>query len=237
MTEIAPFELLAGWIRSLREGNVLPEQVPLRSLVDRALEHFYAIRTSHPEAAAQTLPQVAALLLLQTRLLLPKTDCEPDDDTDFWEALETEPWNPEPLAEVEVWVQFLSHSRETQRWILPAAHKPLAWPRREDRHATHERLDRLVEAAQNTLRDVSVAELSQDRLTLEQAYQTLTSSFAHTERLKFCAWAPEDWNERTIYFTALLEGLRLEKLHAAQASAYSEIDVWIDKNPNSVPLP
>ncbi len=216
---------LEGIALALRAGTLTPADVPLYHLAKQALERFQILRRLDPERAAEALPQMAVVVLLKARLLLPKTptlEPEAGDPDPLEEVLES----VSRLAELEGWVTFLSQRRFERKNIVAAPPLELSLPRRErDEKSRNRGLLRLLEVARQTVREVKLEDLVRDRTTLTDAYQILVSFANRFKRFFFSKITVTDWAERTVYFTALLEGIKVGQLEGHQESPYSDIEI------------
>lgn len=219
--------------QDLRSKRVLPQDVPLRELTRAVLTEFYNLRAAHPELASIGLPQVAMVIALKTKLLIPDIAANHSEaDPEF---LDDEPLDLVDqvlaslgtLQELRSLVDFLQHKRHHRQQVLTA--KPistLTLPRPISK--THS-LQQLLHAAQHTIREVSVEQLSRDRLNLSQAKDLLLAFGRKCRRFLFSSLQMTSWAEHGVYFSALLEAIKTGQVQAQQAEIYGEIEIsWVN---------
>lgn len=224
---------LAELASALRTGRILPTEVPLLRLTREVLAWVEGV-TGHtlsgPGAAAlsqaqpELLPTLATVIAVKARLLLPQP--EPDDEPDVGdELLDEVVGGVEALAELDALVSFLSARRREREGLMPARPVPVDLPRRERPRSPQGSLARLVQAAQNAVREVEVPLLARDRLTLQGALSALRAFGTRLRSFTFRGIPTQDWGERTTYFAALLEGVKEGSFDAQQNEVYGEIEV------------
>ncbi len=221
---------LSGLAQRLRAGSILPAQVPLLRLTRELLHWAGRFAALHPETYAELLPVLAGVIALKARLLLPRPEPVPDDDEADWPEGGGVLDGVQALAELEQLVQLLSQRRQERQGLIPAARLDLGLPRRSARAAgqpgaAQEGLARLVRAARNAVREVSVPLLSVERLTLQDALKALRAFAGRLSIFSFGAVPAQDWGERATYFSALLEGVKAGDFVAEQQEVYGEIVV------------
>jgi len=217
--------------QALRSGALLPSDVLLRELVDKSLERFHALRTLDSRASSEALPLMASVVSWKVKMLLPSKP-EPIQDTtleleteDLWDELAT---GIEQMANLERLVTFLSNQRRGREWIVACKPLELNLPRKEQARSEKARLKglgRLLEAARSAVRDVQLEGLSRERLTQGEAYRALRAFSSRLGRFLFSSVTVSSWSERTVYFTALLEGVREGVWTAHQGEVYGEIEL------------
>ena len=214
---------LAGLARALRNGSLAPRELDLVALVEDALRWFEAEADRDLDLASAALPQLAQVVELKLRLLLPRPPRQDelfdDEEDDARQALEAVAL----LEELTSAIDFLRTRRferavivpaRTERPELPRARRPLA--------ATVDRLAALAAA----VRPGTYFELAFERLTLEDATRTLRAALGRVTRGGLRSLVPtRSWAERTVVFAALLELVREGRVRAAQAAPYEEIEV------------
>ena len=215
--------------QALRSGVLLPSDVPLRELVEKSLERFHALRALDHHTSSEALPLMASVVSWKVKMLLPS---KPEPVQDF--SLENEPehlWdelatNIERMADLERLVTFLSNQRRGREWIVACRPPELNLPRREQSEKVRLRgLGRLLEAARSAVRDVRLEGLARERLTQGEAYRALKAFSSRLGRFLFSSVTVSSWSERTVYFTALLEGVREGKWTAHQGEVGGEIEL------------
>ena len=219
--------------QALRSKVLLPQDVPLRELVEKSLERFHALRAQDSQVASEALPLMASVVAWKVKMLLPPTvppNREPiqefpleDGPEELWDELAG---GIEQMADLERLVAFLSEKRRGRAWIMASKPLELNLPRREQSEKVRRKgLGRLLNAAKNAVRDVRLEGLTIERLTLEGAYKALKAFSSRLGRFFFSAVTVSSWSERTVYFTALLEGVREGKWTAHQGEVYGEIEL------------
>ena len=221
---------LSGLAVRLRAGAILPSQVPLLRLTRELLHWAGQFAALHPESYAELLPVLAGVIALKARLLLPRPEAVPEDTDDDWPEDGGVLEGVQALAELDQLVRMLSQRRQARQGLIPAARLELGLPRRPGRAAGQQELAqaglaRLVRAARNAVRDVSVPLLSVERLSLQDALKVLRAFAGRLGIFTFGAVPAQDWGERATYFSALLEGVRAGDLVAEQLEVYGEIVV------------
>ena len=221
---------LSGLALRLRAGSILPSQVPLLRLTRELLHWAGQFAALYPETYAELLPVLAGVIALKARLLLPRLEAVPEDADDDWPEDGGVLEGVQALAELDQLVRMLSQRRQARQGLIPAARLELGLPRRPGRAAGQQELAqaglaRLVRAARNAVRDVSVPLLSVERLSLQDALKVLRAFAGRLGIFTFGAVPAQDWGERATYFSALLEGVRAGDLVAEQLEVYGEIVV------------
>nr|WP_084473875.1 ScpA family protein [Deinococcus pimensis] len=216
---------LAELASALRAGKVRPAEVPLLALTREVLARAGALREARVEASADLLPPLAAVIALKARLLLPRVEPEdtPDDGDgdDFVEEIAS---GVDALAELDVLVGFLARRRQERQHLVPARAVDLGLPRRE-RRAPSGGLAKLVKAARQAVREVSVPLLARERTTLADALVALRAYASRLRHFVFGGVTVADWGERTTYFGALLEGVKDGDFAVTQTEPYGAIEV------------
>lgn len=215
---------LAGLARALRNGSLAPAEVDLLALIEDALRWFEREADRDLDLASVALPQLAQVVELKLRLLLPRPLRQEelfDDDTedDAAEALSAVAL----LEELESAIQFLRARRFERAIVVPvrAPRPELPRPRRPLR-ATADRLASLAAS----LRPGAYFELAFERLTLEDASRRIRAAIGRLTRGGLRGLVPtRSWAERTVVFAALLELVREGRVAADQAAPYEEIEV------------
>jgi len=219
---------LTGLAQRLRAGSVLPAQVPLLRLTRELLAWATRFAAAHPETYAELLPGLAGVIALKARLLLPAPEADLQGDLDDWDD------DPDPgdvlggvqaLEQLGLLVQLLSQRRQARQGLIPATRLELGLPRRPGKASGKQGLEKLVKAARNAVRDVSVPLLSVERLTLQDALKALRAFAGRLGLFTFGAVPASDWGERSTYFSALLEGVKAGDFVVEQQEMYGEIVV------------
>ncbi len=214
---------LAGLARALRSGALAPRELSLLALVRDALAWFEREADRDLDVASAALPQLAQVVELKLRLLLPRAPRLDEDDED--EELDAD----EALAavalleELEDAIAFLRRRRFERSVVVPARTPRPELPRpRRPLAATAARLATLAAGR----RSGGYFELAHDRLTLDEALRRLRSALGRTLRGALATLVPtRSWAERTVVFSALLELVREGRAVARQERPYGEIEV------------
>ncbi|GAA4023179.1 ScpA family protein [Deinococcus rubellus] len=209
---------------TLRAGRLLPGEVPLLRLTRELLGRITAQRLS-PDEHAEALPVLASVIALKVRLLLPQPDTAPTTDFDDDSGLDGVLESVEALAELGELVSFLAQRRLERAGLIAARPLEIEWPRRVRPAVGRSGLEKLVKAAQSTVREVQVPLLSRERLTLAGALRALRAFGARLRTFTFLSVPVADWGERATYFSALLEGVKEGSFSAEQAEVFGDIEV------------
>ena len=232
---IARFEGFEGTLLelavALRAGKVAPVQVPLLELTRAVLERYYALREDLDvggvtlDVVSETLPHLAGVIELKARMLLPRQPTAPKDeegedtDADLDDVLE----GVEALAKLEGAIAFLRERRRERARMLVANTPPIKLPRRA--RPIGKGLGELIAAAKRKVREVNMFDLAIDRLTLPQALERLREFGKRLKRYFFKDVPAHDWGERTVLFSAMLEGVRAGELEVTQPEQFGEIEI------------
>ncbi len=228
MTDAATFTVeqehfqgtLGELAHALRNGDLAPRRLDLYRLVRDYLGFFDVVADRDLELASEALPQVAQVIELKVRLLLPRP---PREETDDGEALEEVLSAVALLEELEEAVQFLRSRREERRLVLPARAPRPDYPRPErPLRARPADLARLA----GRYRVGNYFELALERLTLAGAMRRVMTALRDLGR----GWLYDladasDWSSRTVSFAALMELVRQGRARADQDAPYAPIMV------------
>lgn len=216
---------LTGLAYALRTGTVAPSDVNLLQLVRDTLAWFEVEAERNLEDAALALPQVAQVIELKVRLLLPRPPREEHDDLEdetqgtLLDALDV----VAALEDLEEVIDFLRQRRRERAVVLPARtpRPDLPRPPRPMR-ATVQGLAMLA----SNLRPGPYFEVGFDRLTIEAALRRVRQAIRTVHRGTLAVLVPtRNWAERTIVFAAFLELVREGQIVATQDEAYGDIGV------------
>jgi segregation and condensation protein A len=234
---IARFEGFEGTLlelaAALRAGKLEPSFVPLLELTRAVLKRFETLRTELEivsigslDLASEALPHLAGVIELKARLLLPrppKTQHHDSLEDEIDASLEDVLSGVEALAQLEGAIAFLRDRRKERSKLLVASPAPVNIPRKM--RPLTQGLGDLVEAAKRRVREVNLFDLAYDRLTLPQALERLRE-FGHKLKKFFFGDIPaQDWGERTVLFSAMLEGVRAGELEVEQSEIYGDIEI------------
>ncbi len=230
-TFVARFEGFEGSLpelaAALRAETILPSAVPLVALTRAVLARYAAVKAVLPpdeaiELASEALPHLSGVIELKARLLLPKPpkvvleDDADDVDASLADVLE----GVQALAKLEGAISFLKEQR-VQRALLMLPNVPeIHLPRKAKPISSG--IGALLEAARRRVRSIDFLDLAFERLTMPMALKRLR---AFAARFWFGSVPAEDWGERTVLFSALLEGVRDGEFLAVQEVAYADIEV------------
>ena len=214
---------LAGLARALRSGALAPRELDVRALVEDALVWFEREAERDLELASAALPQVAQVLELKLRLLLPRPPRDDEDDDDLPSTTEETLAAVALLEDLESAIDFLRRRRFERSVVLPARTPRPDLPRpRRPVATTASRLAALA----SSLRPGGYFELAHDRLTLEDAVRRLRAALARATRGTLRSLTPSrSWAERTVLFSAFLELVREGRERGRQDAPFGEIEV------------
>lgn len=208
---------------ALRRGSVSPSAVDLPKLVQSFLVYFNDLARANLELASVALPNVAQVIELKLRLLLPRPPSTEDDEEGevFEETLEAVAM----LEELEGAIDFLRQRRDERRIVLPARTPRPEYPRPKRPLATG--IAHLAQLA-SRYRGGGYFELAVDRLTMTGAIQQLMNSLRRWRRalLHEVCEQPE-WGQLTVYFAGMLELVREGKVAASQDQPFGEIELQL----------
>jgi segregation and condensation protein A len=210
---------------ALRRGSVSPSAIDLLALVQSFLEHFNSLAARNLELASVALPNVAQVIELKLRLLLPRQrnlDAD-EEEAPLDEALEAVAM----LEELEEAIDFLRQRRDERRIVLPARAPRPEYPRPVRALATG--IDQLARLAAR-YRAGGYFELSVDRLTMGVAIQELLGTLRRWGRSTLHeAVERRDWAQLTVYFAGMLELVREGRISAHQHEPYAEIEMRLEE--------
>jgi segregation and condensation protein A len=215
---------------ALRSESILPSQVPLLLLTRAVLSRYSQVKAVLPpdaalELASEALPHLSGVIELKTRLLLPKPpriileDDSDDADTTLEDVLE----GVQALAQLEGAITFLKEQRASRSLLMLPNVPEIRLPRKAKPVSSG--LSALLEAARRRIRAIEFLDLAFERLTMPLALARIRSFGEQIKNFFFHQIPAENWGERTVLFSALLEGVRDGTFEANQEIAYSEIDV------------
>lgn len=218
---------LAGLARALRSGAVEPRALDLRALVEDVLVWFDREAERDLDLASSALPQVAQVLELKLRLLLPRPPRDDEDDDAPPTTTDETLAAVALLEDLESAIDFLRRRRFERSVVLPASAPRPDLPRpRRPVTATASKLAALA----SNLRPGGYFELAHDRLTLEDAVRTLRAALARLARGTLKSLTPSrSWAERTVLFSAFLELVREGRVTARQDEPFGEIEVEAER--------
>lgn len=219
---------------ALRLGQVLPSIVPLLELTRAVLARYQNAKAMLPpddalELSSEALPHLSGVIELKARLLLPKPPKQEEDDSEFDSTLEDVLEGVQALAQLEGAIGFLREQRAARSQVLLPNVPGIVLPRKAKPIATG--IGVLLEAARRRVRDIEFLDLAFERLTMPMAMARLMDFGKTLKSFFFAAVPATDWGERTVLFSALLEGVREGQLSAKQEVAYEDITVQCLEKP------
>ena len=207
---------LSDLAQALRAGTLAPDALDILGLVRDYLGYYRRVAGENLELATETLPGMARVVELKTRLLLPRPP-KVKDEEDVAEALEV----IDLLAGLEEAITFLKNRREARRVLLPASAPRPDLPRPE--RPLRVSLTRLAELAARH-RPSHYFELAVERLTVAAAMAGLRGALRSVRRGFLRDLLPQpDWPTLVTSFTGMLELVKEGEVRAAQSAAYGPI--------------
>jgi segregation and condensation protein A len=213
---------------ALRSESVPPSAVPLLELTRAVLLRYQTAKATLPpddalELSSEALPHLSGVIELKARLLLPKPPKQEEDDSEFDSTLEDVLEGVQALAKLEGAIGFLRDQRATRSRLLLPNVPEIRLPRKAKPLTTG--IGALLEAARRRVRDIEFLDLALERLTMPMAIARLREFGRSFKQFFFGEVRAEDWGERTVLFSALLEGVREGQFEVQQEVAYAEIQV------------
>ncbi len=212
---------------ALRSEKIRPQDIDVLNLVREYLKYYHEIVHDSPSKdlnlATETLPQLARVIELKLRLLLPKP---PKDSAEEEEMLVKETVEAiEILEELDEAIHFLRTRRDERRILMQAQAPKPKLPRQERKiKATPSRLSELASRYNMT----NYFELAKERLTLPAAIIRLLASLKEIRAGFFREIAPQDWETMVVYFSGMLELVKQDKLIVTQDEPYSPIQIQLN---------
>jgi segregation and condensation protein A len=215
---------LTELVMALRQERVAASQVPLLLLCQQVLLRFEQWRASLLDEASAALPLLASVIELKLRLLLPPLPST-EDSIDHEGQLDPDAVaaGVERLAELDGLVGFLRLRRLAREQVVTPPAQAVTLQRQP--RPTGRGLAELVAAAKRRVRTLSLQDVALERLTLVTALTTLRQWAARLRSFLFGELPFESWGERTVFFAALLEGIKNGDVVAEQPEIYGEIQV------------
>ena len=204
---------------SLRAGSISPSEVNLVGLVKSFLS-FFNNYVDDLSLATQALPQLAHVVELKVRLLLPKPPKIEDDEISVME--ETLEVSLE-LEALEGAIEFLRNQREQRRLVLPARAESPKYDRpRPPTDTSARKLAALV----SRFRVGSYFEVAVERFSVADAVKKLIRWLLRKQNGTFRELAEGcAWQKVGILFAGLLELVKDGRVLASQAEVYGAIQV------------
>jgi segregation and condensation protein A len=213
---------------ALRSESVLPSAVPLLELTRAVLLRYQIAKATLPpddaiELSSEALPHLSGVIELKARLLLPKPPKQEEDDSEFDSTLEDVLEGVQALAKLEGAIGFLREQRAVRSQLLLPNVPEIRLPRKAKPITTG--IGALLEAARRRVRDIEFLDLALERLTMPMAIARLREFGRSLKKFFFGQVPAEDWGQRTVLFSALLEGVRDGQFEVQQEVVYGEIQV------------
>ncbi|HEX7021937.1 MAG TPA: ScpA family protein [Trueperaceae bacterium] len=213
---------LAALAQALRSRQLLPSDIDLCGLVREYLAYYQRVAEADLNLATETLPQLARVIELKARLLLPKPPAD-NHETEAEEELADTLGAVALLEELEDAILFLKQRRDERRIVLPARTPRPDYPRPE--RPIKIGADRLAEMA-SRYRQGGYFELAVERLTMASAMKTLLASLRRVGRAMLHDLLPApSWEAQVMGFAGMLELVREGKLRAHQNETYGPIEL------------
>lgn len=206
---------------ALRSQQLLPNEVDVLGLVRTYLRYYERVAVDNLELATETLPQLARVVELKARLLLPRPPKENEDEED--EVLEKTLAAITLLEDLEEAIYFLKRRREERRIILTARTPRPDYPR--PARPLKIGAARLAETAAR-YRLSNYFELAVERLTMAAAMKHLQTALARLRRGRLSDLLPSrSWESLVMSFTGMLELVKDGTVHASQTEPYAPIEL------------
>lgn len=233
---------LADLAHALREARVNAADINVLQLVRDYLTHYQAVAAHDLEHATETLPDMARIIEIKTRLLLPKPPVQLQDVTEEVIAVVLE------LDAIEDALVFLRQQRQRRQQVIAARTPRPDYPRKP-RPLTTRTLHNLRLMASKH-RVSNYFEVAIERLSIPVAMRTLKAQLQRLRHTTFSECvavhlkdsqtnnlqanelpAPADrWLLRVVYFAGMLELVKEGTLRAQQDDPQAEIVLeWHDK--------
>lgn len=210
---------LSELLQALRSGRLTPQQCDVDALVRDYLRYYRRLAEESLELATETLPLVARVLELKTRLLLPRPPKEPGEEAE--EEIETTLEAVALLEELDEAISFLRRRRESRRLMLPAQAPVPDYPR--PMRPLRVAVSHLGELA-SRYTGRNYFELTVPRLTISGAINKLSQYLRRVGRALLHDTVSEGgWPVLTVHFAAMLELIKEGKVHARQDEPYGAI--------------
>lgn len=208
---------LAELAQALRARRLAPVSIDVLALVRQFLAYYERVSRRDLELASETLPQLARVIELKVRLLLPRPRLDAEEEE---AALEETLESVDMLAELEEAIHFLRARRESRRLVLPVRVPRPPYTREEP--AIRLPLARLAELA-GRYRSVNYFELAVERLTLASAVQGILAGLASARRRLLGELSPPGWLNVSVHFAAMLELVKEGQVRAVQDEPFGPI--------------
>jgi segregation and condensation protein A len=198
-----------------------PNDLDLLALVRDYLRYFERLADESLDLASEALPQLARVIELKARLLLPKPprDSEEADEAEIEQALEAVTL----LEELEGAIAFLRRRRDERRFLVAVAAPRPPYPRPE--RPLKIPLERLSSLAAR-YRVNHYFELAKERLSMAQAMDQLWQRLKRARRGHLSELAPlATWEGLVVSFAGMLELVKEGKVRARQEAPFAPIEL------------
>lgn len=229
MLELPPFTIqaanfqgtLSEALHALRREKFAPEAINLLQVVQDYLEYYHQYAPANLEATSQILPQLAAIIELKTRLLLPRPPKTSDaQEEEVIEILQN-------LEQLDHAIDFLRQQQQARQHIVPAQLKftpPQQPPDKPRKLRRTPKVQKLLEFA-SRYQSVNYFELSRERISLPMALKAMRQALQHVRRSLFRELHPANWADTVVYFSALLEMVKTGQVQAEQLEPFDDINL------------
>ncbi len=207
---------------ALRNGRVLASEINVLELVLSYLQYYKRLANHDINLATETLPQLARVIELKARFLLPK----PPQETSEEELLEETIEAVESLEALEEAIHFLRRRRDDRRVIVTAKAPKPSYPRPEK--SLNISISKLTELA-SRYQATNYFELAKERLSMRGAIENLSALLLKVKRGLLKELVPTDWPTLIVYFGGMLELVKESALKAQQDEAYGEIALFLEE--------
>ena len=207
---------------ALRNDRVAASEINVLELVLNYLKYYKRLANYDINLATETLPQLARVIELKARFLLPK----PPQETSEEELLEETIEAVESLEALEEAIHFLRRRRDDRKIIVTAKTPKPNYPRPE--RALKIGISKLTELA-SRYQVTNYFELAKERLSMRGAIENLSAILAKVRRGFLKELVPTDWPTLIVYFGGMLELVKEDILKAQQDEVYGEIVLILEE--------
>ena len=215
---------LSELAHALLSANLKPSDIDLLGLVRSYLE-YYRRHADNLDLASETLPNVARIIELKARLLLPRAAASDLEETETEAAGETLA-AVIMLDELDDAIRFLRQRREQRRLILPARAERPAYER--PKRPLNVAVGRLAQLA-SRCHGASYFEVAAKGLTMMSAIEHAYKVLRQRRRGRLTDLLPvPSWEGLVMTFAGLLELIRQGKVRACQQRPFGPIEVELE---------
>lgn len=206
-------------LTELRSGRLPPSGLDLLSLVQSWLEFFRAYSLRDLDGASESLPQMAQVLELKLRLLLPRPPRESEEEL-FEEVVDT----VSELVDLESAITYLRNRREDRRLLL-SVRAALSGQLARRKRPLALKPGKLAEIA-GRLRSASYFEVTRDSFGFREAAVQLRGLLRSRRHVSFNELRSGlSWAHVTVLFASLLELVRDGTARVVQAEPFADISL------------